>query len=95
MRKFKVLKVVESITRMSIKTGKTKEGTSYSYPVYREVKRGDEGWFPGAYGHENIHVGDVIELIGELADKAAANPDFEEVFEEPKRKPGRPKKEAA
>ena len=84
MRKFKVLKCVETITRRSKKIAKKPSGETYAYVVYREVNRGDEGWYPGAYGHENIHVGDIIELDGHLADKAARNPDFEEVFEAPK-----------
>ena len=33
----------------------------------------------GAYGHENIKTGDVIELEGFFAEKARNNPDFAEV----------------
>ena len=32
-----------------------------------------------AYGHENIKVGDVLEINGPLADKARRNPMFREV----------------
>ena len=103
MRKFKVLDVKESITKCEMKKRKTADGNWVTFPVYREVKRGEEGWYPGAYGHEDIHKGDVIELDGHLADKCAANPQFEEVFDEPepvkkkvaKKKPGRPKKKVA
>lgn len=33
----------------------------------------------GAYGHDNIKVGDVLEINGPLADKARRNPMFREV----------------
>jgi len=50
--------------------------------LHSEDKAGD-GWSPGAYGHTNIKEGDILDIDGFLADKAANNPDFEEVFEEP------------
>lgn len=46
------------------------------------------------YGHEGFSVGDVIALSGDLADKAASNPDFKEIIDAPKKKRGRPRKEA-
>lgn len=33
----------------------------------------------GAYGHENIEIGQVLEINGSLADKARRNPMFQEV----------------
>ena len=97
-----MLKVKESITRVRHVYRKNDDGMRYSVPIYYEVKRGEKDphkkdvWTPGAYGHEDIRVGDVIDLDGHLADKAAMNPDFEEVFEAPpiakKKKRGRPRK---
>ena len=75
----------------------------YSREIKGWVKKTVNGelWYPGAYGHRAIKKGDVLEIGGHLADKAANNPDFEEVFEKKaekkvetpvKRKPGRPRK---
>ena len=38
-----------------------------------------------AYGHEGLKTGDTIELTGIFAEKAARNPDFEEVKARKKR----------
>lgn len=100
MRRFKVIRCRMKKMVCDIKDSLDKHGHPFSYKAYREVKAGEDGWYPGAYGHENIKVGDILDIEGHLADKAAANPDFEEVFdieEKPtvkKKKPGRPKKAA-
>ena len=96
MRKFKVLECKQSKLATRRKTRRDDSDNLVTYNVYYEVQAGEEGWWPGAYGVEKIKEGDVIELQGHFADKAAKNPAFEEVFDEPvKRKPGRPKKDAA
>lgn len=95
MRKFEVLKCQESIQVGTPKVMKSPEGTNYTIIQWRKVSAGEpknngELWYPNAYGVEKIKVGDVIEINGGLADKAAKNPDFKEIKE--KRGPGRPKK---
>lgn len=98
MRKFKVLECKQSRVVGDVKKQTTAEGAVRSYVVYRKEDAGDNGWYPGAYGHERIKVGDILEIEGEMADKAARNPMFEEVFESkvaPKKKVGRPKKKVA
>lgn len=55
-----------------------------------QVHTDDPDIVVSAYGHEGIAVGDVIELEGTSADKAANNPDFKEL-DAPKKR-GRPKK---
>ncbi len=101
MRKFKVLHCKQQMTQRELRHGRTKEGAMYAYEVEHVVKAGEkklngEVWYPGAYGHEKIKAGDILELQGRIADKAAANPQFEEVFAEPqvtkKKKRGRPRK---
>lgn len=101
MRKFKVLKCKQSRIVYDVKKAKTAEGAVRTYKVYREEQAGENGWWPGAYGYEKIKEGDILELEGHLADKAASNPMFEEVFDKPKvesppkKKVGRPKKKVA
>ena len=99
MRKFRILKCPQEKTISYLKKGRKEDGSVYSYTVYKDLVAGEkdlngEVWYPGAYGHERVKEGDIIELDGHLAMKAAANPDFEEVTNETeqKRKPGRPKK---
>ena len=82
MRKFKVLKCKQTRLKSERRTSRDSNGNLTSYMVYSEEKAG-EGWSPGAYGHEGIKEGDILDIDGVLADKAANNPDFEEVFEEP------------
>ena len=94
MRKFKVLKCKQTKMVEERKSFRNGDGTMSAYVSYREVKAGEDGWYPGAYGVEKIKEGDIIELEGDLADKCANNPHFEEVFEAPKKKVGRPKKVA-
>lgn len=94
MRKFRVVKCPQTRILKYIKHGKRDDGSVYAYPVFKEIKAGEKDlagnvWYPGAYGVEGIKEGDVIELDGELARKAASNPALEEV------KPGRPKKQDA
>ena len=79
MRKFKVLKCKTTVKQPERRTGRDSDGNVYSYVVYCE-KGEKEGFFPGAYGVEKIKVGQIIELNAHLAEKAANNPDFEEVF---------------
>lgn len=102
MRKFKVVKCPQVKQVNEPKSFQTEGGAWVTVKNVREIKAGEKGlngetWYPGAYGHRAIKNGDVLEIGGHLADKAANNPDFEEVFEkkveEPvKRKPGRPRK---
>lgn len=97
MRKFKVLKCpqVKIVTEMKrIKTEAGFANVSFSHEIKAgEKDRRGEIWYPGAYGHRAIKEGDILEIGGHLADKAAANPQFEEVKDAPvKRKPGRPRK---
>ena len=105
MRKFRVLHCAQKRTVFDIKTRRDDNGNKISYKVYREEQAGENDWWPGAYGHEKIKEGDILELEGRIADKAAANPQFEEVFpkaekpveaKEPvvKKKRGRPRKKA-
>lgn len=100
MRKFKVVNCKQVRLVSEKKKRRDDNGNLVTYTVFSEQKAGDEDkngdvWYPGAYGHEKIKVGDILDLEGVRADKAANNPDFEEVFDEPaKRKPGRPKKVA-
>lgn len=100
MRKFKVLHCKQSKLKRELKHRRDHNDNLVPYEVFREVKAGEEGWWPGAYGHEKIKEGDILELEGYRADKAANNPQFEEVFDEPETsevvsgKPGRPKKVA-
>ena len=91
MRKFRILNCKQERTLKYYKKGRRDDGSVYSFPVFKKIKAGEKDlagnvWYPGAYGHEKIKEGDIIELEGHLADKAATNPDMEEV------KPGRPKK---
>ena len=43
-----------------------------------------EGKPTSAYGYEDVHLGDVLELYGPLAEKARGNSSFEEVSEKTK-----------
>lgn len=100
LRKFRVVRCPQKKIIYKLKTARDDAGTKYTYKEYKEIKAGEkdhrgEVWEPGAYGHRGIKPGDIIELGGRMADKAAANPDFEEikeVKEAPKKKVGRPKK---
>ena len=114
-RKFKVLSLKEKIQRVRFITKKSEDGANVRIPMYYEVERGEPDphrknavWLPSAYGHEDISVGDILEIEREdWANKAASNPQFEEVFDEPKepevpappvakkKKRGRPPKKAA
>lgn len=103
MRKFRVLHCPQTRKVFDIKSRRDKDGNKISYKVWREEQAGENGWWPGAYGHEKIKEGDILELEGRRADKAAANPQFEEVFDTPveikepvvKKKRGRPRKKNA
>lgn len=98
MRKFKVIKCKQTRTVSEIKKRRDDNGNLVTYTVYSEQKAGEKDklgdvWYPGAYGHERIKEGDIIELEGYRADKAANNPHFEEVKDAPvKKKRGRPPK---
>lgn len=48
---------------------------------------------PGAYGHENIEVGQVLEINGPLADKAARNREYFKAVDKPKPAKKKAKKE--
>lgn len=74
MAKFKVLRCTTEETYIERKHVKNKQGNNVL--IEREVTREIS---PAAYGHENIKVGDVLEITGHLAAKARRNPDFEEV----------------
>ena len=98
MRKFEVLRCKQERTLKYYKKGRRDDGSVYSYAVFKTIKAGEKDlagnvWLPGAYGHEGIKEGDIIELEGHLADKAATNPDLKEIKETPvKKKRGRPRK---
>lgn len=81
MRKFKVLQCKQTRIVKEPKKVKTPEGAVRTVWFSREEKAGENGWWPGAYGHEKIKEGDILELEGFRAEKAANNPQFEEVFE--------------
>lgn len=91
LRKFKVVNCPQEKTVARQKKAINDAGATYTYTVYSTVKAGEKGqngevWYPNAYGHRAIKEGDIIELGGRMADKAAANPDFEEVKEAPEKK---------
>ncbi len=81
MRKFKVLNCKTEVQVGEIKRYRDNDGNMREIMQYRKVKAGEKGFNPSAYGHEGIKVGDVLEIDGHLADKAANNPDFEEVLD--------------
>lgn len=94
MRKFEVLNCKMEKTVVDYKTIKDADGNKVRVPMYRTVKAGEEGWYPGAYGKENIKVGDVLEFDdadefeARMAAKCAKNTkDFKEI-----RRAGRPPK---
>ena len=70
MSYFEVLKVDTEKTIIRREQFRDSEGNNQTREVY-ETKQ----LTPGAYGHENIKKGDVLELKGHLAAKAAANKD--------------------
>jgi len=80
MAKFKVLETIEQVSYVEKKKRRGKFGWVW---VEQEVT---ECISPGAYGHEDIKVGDILEINGHLADKARRNPMFEEVKEVSKKK---------
>lgn len=94
MRYFKVLNCPQSKVIQKHVRFKTDSGMA-SRVEYREVQAGEEGWWPGAYGHEKIKEGDVLPLDGRLADKASRNDAFEEVDKPVKKAKKKAKKNAA
>lgn len=102
MRKFKVLKCTQTREIRDLRKVKTGDGVYRTVTFTRTIEAGEEGWWPGAYGHEKIKEGDILELDDYFAEKAEKNTEyFQEVFDEPKlesppkKKVGRPKKAAA
>lgn len=82
MAHFKVLNTRTSSTVHSRGISRDKSGKTTSFDVVEDVK-----FKPGAYGHEDIKVGDIIELTTDhLISKARNNPDFEEVKKPVKKK---------
>lgn len=101
MRKFKVLNCKTEKIAYKRMSRRDENDNLVWFNQYYTVNAGEQDhkgntWYPGAYGNENIKVGDIIEVEEHLADKAARNPDFEEVVEEVsapvKKKRGRPPK---
>lgn len=74
MPKFQVIKTDKEKTVLIKKTVKDESGNNVV--VQEEV---DKTFQANAYGHEDINVGDVLEINGHLARKAKANPWFKEV----------------
>lgn len=92
MAKFEVLDLIteaETIQRVQIRTADDKVTTVETEKVVKIV--------PGAYGHERLTVGDIIEIKGRFMEKARANPMFREIRDkevdakEPTAKPTYPK----
>ena len=68
MAYFEVLDIDMEKTILKREQFRDSEGNNHTREVYETVKI-----TPGAYGHENIKKGDVLEINGYLAKKAAAN----------------------
>ena len=80
MASFEVLNVRTESEVSYREISRDKSGKTLSYDVVETKK-----FKPGAYGHKNIKVGDVIEIKSDfLAGKARKNPDFSEVVDEAK-----------
>ena len=78
MAKFEVIKLDRDKTITKIVNGKDADGNKISVLEYEDVTIK-----VGAYGYEDIHVGDVLELSGHLAEKARRNTEyFREVRDE-------------
>lgn len=84
MRYFEVLEVATKKRVAELVVLRDKDGNPIRRTDYRWVNAGEEGWYPGAYGHEKIKKGDILPIDGPLADKAAKNPAFKEV-DDPKK----------
>lgn len=68
MAYFQVLKIDTEKTVMKREQFIDSEKNNQTREVYETIQL-----TPGAYGHENIKEGDVLEINGRLAEKAAAN----------------------
>ena len=68
MAYFEVLDIDTEKTILKREQFRDSEGNNQTREVYATVKITS-----GAYGHENIKKGDVLEISGHLAKKAAAN----------------------
>lgn len=81
MAKFEVIYLITEVTYMKKSRVVDKEGSVHMLEVETTKKT-----TPGAYGHEDIHVGDVLEINGQMADKARSNTKFfKEVFPDKKK----------
>ena len=68
---FEVLDIDTEKTILKREQFRDKEGNNQTREVYETIQL-----TPGAYGHENIKKGDVLEISGYLAKKAAANKQY-------------------